>query len=199
MFGALLTDLSKAFDRLNHELLIAKLNAYGFTLPALKLIHNYLSSRKQRVRVNDTYSLWQDILFAVPQGSILGPFLFKIFLTDLCFTLNNIEIANYADDTTPYAVSGNMDDLILSLEKSSKDLLQWFDDNLMKSDPDKCHLLLSSCEKIKMEIGDFEIENSTCEKILGVHFDDRLTFDCHISGLCKIASKNVNAVARVNQ
>ena len=58
MFGALLTDLSKAFDCLNHEFLIVKLSAYGFTLLALKLIHNYLSNRKQRVRVNHSYSLW---------------------------------------------------------------------------------------------------------------------------------------------
>ena len=66
MFGVLLTDLFKASDCLNHELLIAKLNAYGFILPALKLIHDYLSNRKQRVRINDSYSLWQAILFAVP-------------------------------------------------------------------------------------------------------------------------------------
>ena len=129
--------------------------------------------------------MWQDILFGVPQGSILGP----LFLADLFFTLNNIEIANDADDTTPYPVSDNIDDLISSLEKSSKDLLKWFDDNLKKSNPDKCHLLVSSCEKIKMQIVDFEIENSTCEKLLGVHFDNRLTFDYHISGLCKKAGK----------
>ena len=80
-----------------------------------------------------------------------------MFLADLFFTLNNTEITIYADDTTPYAVSDNIDDLISSLKKSSKDLLKWFDDNLAKSNPDKCHLLISSCEKIKIEIGDFEI------------------------------------------
>ena len=66
VFGALLTDLSKAFDCLNHELLVAKLNAYGFTLPALKLVHDYLSDRKQRTRVNNSYSTWFEILFGVP-------------------------------------------------------------------------------------------------------------------------------------
>ena len=134
--------------------------------------------------------MWQDILFGVPQGSILGPLLFNIILADLFFTLNT-EIANYADDTTPYAVSDNIDYLISSLEKSSKGLLKWFDDNLMKSNPDKSHLLVSSCEKIKIDIGDFEIENRKCEKLLGVHFDNRLTFDYHISGLCKKASKKL--------
>ena len=133
-------------------------------------------------------------MFGVPQGSILGPLLFNRFLADLFFILNNTEIANYADDTTPYTVSNNIDDLISSLERSSKDLLKWFDDNLMKSNPDKCHLLVISCEKIKIEIGDFEIENSKCEKLLGVHFDNRLTFDYHISGLYKKASKQINAL-----
>ena len=123
----------------------------------MKLIRNYLSNRKQRVQVNDSYSLWQDILFGVPQSSILGPVLFNIFLADLFFTLDNTEFTNYADDITPYAISGNTDDLISSLEKSSKELLKWFDDNLMESNPDKCYLLVSSCEKIRMEVDDFEI------------------------------------------
>ena len=67
-FGALLTDLSKAFDCLDHELLTVKLNAYGFTLPALQLIHDYLSNRKQKAKINDNYSSWSEILFGVPKG-----------------------------------------------------------------------------------------------------------------------------------
>ena len=66
MFGALLTDLAKAFDCLNHEQLITKLNAYGFSLPALKLVHDYLANRKQRTKVNRTYSSWLEIVFGVP-------------------------------------------------------------------------------------------------------------------------------------
>ena len=78
VFGALLTNLSKVFDCLPYELIIAKLNAYGFKLPALKLMHSYLSHRKQRTKINHAYSLWDGILFGVPQGSILGPILFNI-------------------------------------------------------------------------------------------------------------------------
>ena len=85
----------------------------------------------------------QDILFGVPQGWILGPLSFNRFLVDLFLTLNNTEIENYADDNAPYAVPGNIHDLVSSLEKSSKDLLKWFDDNLMKSNPNKCHLRVS--------------------------------------------------------
>ena len=98
VFGALLTDLSKTFDCLSHELLVAKLNVYGFTLPVLKLVHGYLSDRKQKTRVNNSYSTWFEILFGVPPGSILGSLFFNIFLADLFFILSETDIANYADD-----------------------------------------------------------------------------------------------------
>ena len=81
-FCALLTDLSNVFHCLSHKLLILKLNAYGFSLPALRLIHDYLSHRKQRTRVNSSYSKWLAVMFGVPQGSILEPLLFNIFLAD---------------------------------------------------------------------------------------------------------------------
>ena len=101
VFGALLKDLSKAFDCLNHELLTAKLNAYGFSLPALRLINNYLSNRKHRTKLENTYSTWLDKIFGVPQGQILRPLQFNIFSDDLFFTVNDIDIASYADNNTP--------------------------------------------------------------------------------------------------
>ena len=91
-FGALLTDLSKTFDCLPHKLLIAKLDAYSFDKSSLKLIHSYLSNRKQRVKINYRYGSWSEILFGVPQGSILGPLLFNIFLCDMFYFLEDFEI-----------------------------------------------------------------------------------------------------------
>ena len=123
-FGALITDLSKAFDCLPHELLIAKLDAYGFDKSYLKLIHSYLSNGKQRVKINGSYSAWSKILFGVPQGSILGPLLFNIFICDMFYFLEDFDIANYADDSTPYCAGKSAEFVVNNLEQSSTVFLE---------------------------------------------------------------------------
>ena len=90
--AALLTDLSKAFDCLPYDLLIAKLHAYG--IKKENLLFSCLKNRKQRVRLNNTFSEWIEILFDVPQGFVLGPLLFNIFLCDLFLFLYGIPVAN---------------------------------------------------------------------------------------------------------
>ena len=102
VFGILLTDLSKAFDCLSHERLLAKLDAYGFSISALRLIHSYLANRKQRTKMNSSHSSWEEILFVVSQGSILGPLLFNIFLCSMFFVLSQTDFASYGADNTRY-------------------------------------------------------------------------------------------------
>ena len=97
-FGALLTDLSKAFDCLSHDLLIAKLHAYGLDLASLKLIQDCLTNRKQRTKVDSFYSSWEKILSGVSQGSILGPLLFNMFMCDMFSILKATTFTDYADD-----------------------------------------------------------------------------------------------------
>ena len=122
-FGVLLTDLSKAFDYLSHELIIAKLNAYIFSTSALKLMQSYLSKRKQKTKINQAYSSWEETLFRVLQSSILGPILFNIFLNDLILVVQNVDFANYAEDNTIYDAGDNIAEVIFSLQESSKNFL----------------------------------------------------------------------------
>ena len=98
-------------------------------LNALRLIHSFLSNRKQRTKINESYSPWEEILFGVPQGSILGPLLFNIFMCDLFFIVNETDFASYADDNTPSASGDRLDDVLDSLENTSLKLFDWFSNN----------------------------------------------------------------------
>ena len=140
-FGALLTDLSKAFDCHSHDLLLAKLNVYGFSLIALRLMQSYSSNRKQRTKIKSEFSSWEEILFGGPQGSILGPLLFNIFFCDLFFIMYHVDFASYAVDNTPFFVGNDLDEIIFKLLSNSKTLFQWFSYNQMKANPDKCNFL----------------------------------------------------------
>ena len=114
--GALYTDLSKGFNCLSHELLIATLDAHGFEKIGLKLVNSYSSNSKQRVEINEKYNSWSEILFGVSQSSILGPLLFNIFICDMFYFPEDFDTANYADDSTPYNADKN---LVINLEYSS--------------------------------------------------------------------------------
>ena len=197
--GALLTDLSKAFDCLNHELLIAKLEAYGFDKSSLNYIYSYLSNRIQRTKVNSSFSEWSDIRSGVPQGSILGPLLFNIYINDIFLFINKCDIANYADDNTPYTVEETIDSLLNTLEKDTMTLIKWFRDNYLKLNADKCHLLVSNHNKdVSINVDEEIIECESSVKLLGITLDNKLNFNKHVSNLCKKASQKIHALARIS-
>ena len=160
----------------------------------MKLVQSYLSNRKQRTKANEKYSSWEEILFGVPQGSNLGPLLFNIFLCDLFFIVDGIDFASYADDNTPYASGDAVEDVIESLRVSSKSLFEWFLINQMKANPDKCHLLMSTAIPTNLDIGDVTIQNSECEKLLGVNIDSKLTFKSHLDSILKKASQKIHVL-----
>ena len=113
--GAILMDLSKAFDCLNHDLLIAKLYAYGFSKDSLALIRSYLKNRWQRTKINTSFSTWFELIVGVPQGSVLGPLLFNIYINDLFWNNEEADVCNFADDTTLYACDMNLETVLRKL------------------------------------------------------------------------------------
>ena len=197
VFGILLTDLSNTFDCLSHELLLVKLHAYGFSISALRLIYSYLANRKQRTKINTSYSSLEEILFGVPQGSILGPLLFNIFLCNMFFELSQTDFANYPDDNIPYVEANNIDEVITILENNSIQLFKGFSDNQMKASKDKCYLVISNKEKVSMKIDNTESDNISSEKLLGITTDSKLNFKEHLEGIVKKDSRKVNVLSRI--
>ena len=165
--------------------LLAKLNAYGFDLSALTFISSYLKYRKQRTKVGSSYSSWRDITFGVPQGSILGPLLFNIFLNDIFYFTSNSNIANYADDNTVYATEDTKERLLDTLGVETSLLLKWFHDNEMKSNEDKCHLFVLKNDEATIKLSNEDIYASPTIDLLGLNIDNNLDFKEHVSNLCK--------------
>ena len=199
MAGALLTDLSKAFDCLNHELLIAKLHAYGFDYSSLDLIFSYLEGRKQRTKINNTFSTWSSINTGIPQGSILGPLLFNIYLNDIFYFVTEDCLTNYADDNTPYIIEKSIERVINNLQDDSNTLVKWFDDNYFRMNTDKCHLLVANMDKnVFANINGDIIYGNKSVKLLGVKIDNKLDFNEHVSNICKKASLKLHALARIS-
>ena len=203
--GAILTDLSKAFDCLSHDLLIAKLEAYGFDKSALKFIYNYLKNRMQRTKVNGAYSSWQELKYGVPQGSILGPLLFNIFINDIFLFLGNAKIANFADDNSTYAIEDNILNLLKTLEAETSTVLNWFKINEMKSNNDKCHLIVpetinrSYSSKSYIYLGNEFLENENSVKLLGVKIDQNLNLNEHVMNLLKKGNQKLHALMRISK
>ena len=197
--GGVLTDLSKAFDCNNHELLIAKLEAYGFDDCALKFIYSYLLEREQRTRVNRSYSSWREVKYGVAQGSILGTLLFNIFINDIFYFTNKAKLANYADDNTVYLSEAHKESLLSILETETSEILNWFRVNEMQTNDDKCNLIVLHAANVSITLGNEVIESVDSVELLGIQIDNCLTFNNHILMLCKKGNQKLHALARVSK
>ena len=168
--GAIFMDLSKAFDTIDHSLLLAKMKAYGFSTNSLRLLQSYLCHRYQRVNINGSFSEWKMISVGVPQGSILGPLFFNIFINDIFLIPLSCSISNYADDNTLYAINDSMSEIKLSLSIDFSLLMEWFDENHMVLNPDKCHYMIfgHTDANDSINLNGNEIMYKEHEDILGV-------------------------------
>ena len=170
-------DLSKAFDCISHDLLIAKLHAYGFSFETLTFLNSYLRNRKQCVKINNICSDFLKILSGVPQGSILGPILFNIFLNDLFLGLKNTDLQNFADDNNITAVCDQLPDVIKILEAEGEISVGWFKKNEMVVNSDKFQAIIPNRKEAqathKLIIDKKEIKTTNSIKLLGINIDDQ--------------------------
>ena len=124
--------------------------------------------------------------------------LFNIYLCDLFMFTNHINVTSYAADTTPYVSLETLDSTVKSLQKAADLLFTWFSYNLMKENYDKCHVMFSQQDSVRVNIGAAQIENNKCQKFLGINIDSKLTFEDDINRICKKASTKLNAFSSIS-
>lgn len=197
-------DLSKAFDTVNHEILLSKLYHYGLRGCVLKWFTSYLSGRKQLTEFNGFESSFSDVACGVPQGSILGPLLFIIYINDLHNSSSLLTFLLFADDTNVFASGKNLNDLIISINRELTNVDTWFRANKLSLNVDKTNFMLF-CSKNKDRthsiqpcINNLQIKHVTSTKFLGIIIDDRLNWFLHINYVASKISKNIGIMSRVS-
>ena len=173
--GAILMDLSKDYDCLPHDLLLAKLQAYGFSKESMRLFLSHLTNRTQRIKIDSTFSDWTNILKGIPQGSILSTLLFNIFINVYFY---QCEICNFADVNSLYSCGMNLDNIFPNLIQDMENIYEWFVYNAMKANPD-------NTGSHTLKIGDITIKSASSFTRLDNTIDSKLNFKEHINNIVK--------------
>ena len=194
-------DLSKAFDCLPHCLTICKLHAYGVSREACTLITSYLRDRKQRIKLGNSRSEWTELFKGVPQGSILGPLIFNIFLNDIFYFVSKGDLYNYADDNCISVSHQNISVLSKQLENETRVMVEWFAENSMKANAEKFQGLIPTGSRndtdVQVSLGDVDIAFVQKIDVLGVCIDGKLNFNEHVRRICSKASAQISALQRL--
>ena len=194
-----LTYLSKAFHCIYHDLLIAKLNAYGFDRNALNFIYDFFSDRLQKSNVSSSVSAYLDIIYGVPQGSILEPLLFNIDLRDLLFEDYSSDFANDANNATSYESAPTLNEVMNNLEITPEKMFKWFSFNNLKVNALKYNLFLSPYQPVPANIKESTIESNNCEKLLEIYIASNFSVEYHIKRICRKASQSFHDLTRIGK
>ena len=202
--GAVLTDLSKAFDCLPHDLLLCKFYNYGVDTHSCKLIASYFKDRYHRVKLVGHKSEWLLPKKGAPQGSHFGPFAYNVHTNDLIMLMATLcDVFNYADDNTICCYGKTVDTVKQDLQSKIMYMTEWFKSNEMKVNVDKFQMILF--DKRGSNSDDFitsdncTITNQQSVKLLGVTFDYSLTFDVHITEICRKPGRKLNVLSRLSK
>ena len=197
-------DFRKAFDTVDHCILLKKLERYGIRGMPLKLVESYLSNRSQKVRIGDCVSELKEINFGVPQGSILGPFLFLLYVNDLPNISPSIFSTLYADDTTITLKFNKFSDIEAECNVILLQLFNWTLANRLSLNFDKTYFNLITKRSpprgifpLNIHFKGHYISYNSHEKFLGVIFDDKLKFNYHIDMICSKISKSIGIIYRI--
>ncbi|KAF7239250.1 RNA-directed DNA polymerase from mobile element jockey [Varanus komodoensis] len=189
-------DFSKAFDKVPHDILVEKLSSFGIHQSTVRWIRAWLTDRKQKVTISGESSGWRPVTSGVPQGSVLGPILFNLFINDMEEGVNSLLI-KFTDDTKTGAVA-TTEEQVLQIQKDLDRLWKWAGDNRMAFNVDKCKVLhlghRNSCHRYRL--GDKWLESSTCERDLGVLVDFRLNMSQQCDVVVKRANATLGCIAR---
>ena len=158
-----------------------QLHACGFDKISLTFVHTYLSQRQQKTKVGSTFTKLRSILFCVPQGFILGPLLFIIYIYDLFIFDDHLVFGSYVDDNTPFVYGENFDEILGELEKHMAKITEWFLHNCLKASASKFHLFESPFVDKTINIENLIIKSSYTEVLLGVAIDINLSFSEHVT------------------
>ena len=205
--GAVFLDFKKAFDLVDHNILMTKLKAYLVNHKAVSFFRSYFSERKQKVLLNGSYSSKGHVKCGVPQGSILGPVLFSIFINDLPLHISNPQIYcdMFADDGTIHVQEKNIIAINTQLQESLNEISDWCTHNAMILNPLKTECMVV-CTRQKRQLGplllnlsmaDTTIKQVSKHRLLGVIIDQNLTWQDHISHICKTISKNMFMLSKL--
>lgn len=203
--GSVFLDLRKAFDLVDHQILLHKLKLYHFSEKTINLFKSYLTNRKQLVKIDNTESQMKTILSGVPQGSILGPLLFIIYINDIAFTCGDSNIDLYADDTTLHESGYNINEIQMKLQITLNKIIKWCDINNMVIHPEKSKcMVIGTVPRVKavkefhLNINGTLIENVTVQKVLGVYVDNTLTWNVQVDEVCKKLNSKIRLLKRIS-